>query len=50
MGRQRGQTCVVERILIIRHLKIGISYREIGKMVNGSHSTVQSMYIRSLQK
>lgn len=46
MGRQRGQTCVAERELIIHHFQMGKSYRQIGKIVNRSHTTVQSIVDR----
>lgn len=46
MGRQRGQTSKVERELIIYHHKQGKCLREIGKIVNRSHATVQSVIKR----
>ena len=46
MGRQRGQTSAVERELIIHNYKMGKSYRQIGKIVNRSHTTVQSILDR----
>lgn len=41
MGRQRGQTSQEIRELIVKHSKDGKSLREISKIVNRSHSTIQ---------
>lgn len=41
MGRQQGQTSIEIRELIVKHSKDGKSLREISKIVNRSHSTVQ---------
>ena len=46
MGRQRGQTRAVEKELKIHNYKMGKSYRQIGKIVNRSHTTVQSILDR----
>ncbi|KAL1501861.1 hypothetical protein ABEB36_007107 [Hypothenemus hampei] len=48
MGRQRGQVSTSERELIIHHLHSGKSYRQIGKIVNRSHTTVQGIVNRFL--
>lgn len=49
MGRQRGQTSVDIRELIISHHKSGKTIREIGKLVNRSHSTVHNIVKRYQQ-
>ena len=46
MGRQRGQTTRQERELIIQHYKQGKSLKEIAKIVNRSHSTIQDVIAR----
>lgn len=46
MGRQRGQTSVEVRNLVIKHFSDGKSVREIGKIVDRSHSTVHNIIKR----
>lgn len=46
MGRQRGQTTFEVRELIIKHSKDGKSVRDIAKIVDRSHSTVQDIIKR----
>lgn len=46
MGRQRGQTPLNIRELIISHHKSGKGIREIGRMVGRSHSTVHNIIKR----
>lgn len=41
MGRQRGQTGIELRKLVIQHYKNRKSLREISEMVNRSRSTIQ---------
>lgn len=46
MGRQRGQTSLEIRKIVINHFRDGRSVREIAKMVNRSHSTVHDVIKR----
>lgn len=46
MGRQRGQTSVDIRQLIIKHFQDGKSIRKIGKIIDRSHSTVHNIIKR----
>lgn len=49
MGRQRGQTGKEERELIIHHFNLGKSLRQIGQIVNRSHTTVQCVIKRYIE-